>query len=159
MAAEVIVRKMTPAEFTAFHAHAIVEYAAAHTSVGNWSEAEALEKSTQAINELLPQGENTEQTLVLTALDSESKAIGYLWIVLQRRGGAPGEAWIYDIELYEEFRGKGYGRALLEVAEKEAKSHGVKKLGLNVFGNNSIARSLYDSAGYETTAIQMMKDL
>ena len=107
------VRQMTSEEFDRFRAHTIVEYAAAHTSVGNWSEEEAIEKSTQSINELLPDGAQTEGTLVLTALTGQGIPIGYLWIGLQRKGGLPGEAWIYDIELYEQFRGNGYGRALL----------------------------------------------
>ena len=150
---------MTSEEFDRFRAYSIVQYAVAHTSVGNWSEEEAIEKSTQAINELLPDGAQTEGTLVLTALTGEGIPIGYLWIGLQRKGGSPGEAWIYDIELYEQFRGNGYGRALLALAETESRKNGVKKLGLNVFGNNTIARKLYASAGYETTAIQMSKEL
>jgi ribosomal protein S18 acetylase RimI-like enzyme len=153
------VRKMTSAEYDIFHQHTIIEYARAHSSVGSWSEEDALENSKQAIEELLPDRESTEKMLVLTALDAGGVSIGYLWIGLQRRGGSPGEAWIYDIELYEEFRGKGYGRALLAVAEKEVKNLGAKKLGLNVFGNNSVARHLYDSAGFTTTALQMSKDL
>jgi ribosomal protein S18 acetylase RimI-like enzyme len=157
--AQVSVRKMSSDEFRVFRSHTIAEYAKAHSSVGNWSEAESLERSTQAINELLPDGENTDQALVLTALNEEGNSIGYLWIGLQRRGGSPGEAWIYDIELYEEFRGKGYGRALLHLAEHEAKAHGVKKLGLNVFGNNPIARNLYESSGFAITSMQMAKDL
>ena len=155
----VTVRQMTSEEFDRFLAHSIVEYAAAHTSVGNWTEEEAIEKSTQAMNELLPDGAKTEGALVLTALTREGIPIGHLWIGLQRKGGRPGEAWIYDIELYEQFRGKGYGRALLSVAEEESRKNGVMKLGLNVFGNNKVARSLYDSAGYQTTAIQMSKVL
>jgi ribosomal protein S18 acetylase RimI-like enzyme len=150
---------MSSVEFAVFRTHTIAEYAKAHTSVGNWSVEESLERSTQAINELLPDGENTEQALVLTALNETGISIGYLWIGLQRRGGAPGEAWIYDIELYEEFRGKGYGRALLLLAEQEVRKHGVKKLGLNVFGNNQVARNLYESAGYEITSMQMAKEL
>lgn len=155
----VSVRMMTAAEYATFRSHTIVQYAAAHTSVGSWSEEEALEKSKLAIDELLPNGQETDGTLVMTALDGEGTSIGYLWIGLQRRGGSPGEAWIYDIELYEPFRGKGYGRALLAVAEDSARNLGVKKLGLNVFGNNTVARNLYDSAGFQVTAMQMSKEL
>jgi len=150
---------MTPEEFAKFREHTVVEYARAHTTAGNWSEEEATEKSSQAIDELLPKGEETDQTLLLTAINEDGHHIGYLWIRTQRRGGAPGEAWIYDIEIYEHYRGKGYGRALLTVAESEAKNLGVKKLGLNVFGYNSVARNLYDSAGYTVTALQMSKEL
>jgi hypothetical protein len=37
--------------------------------------------------------------------------------------------------------------------------HGVDSIGLNVFGTNMVARSLYDSAGYTVSAMQMKKVL
>jgi len=156
---ELSLRKMSPTEFEVFRAHVIKEYAKAHISVGNWSEVEAQERAINAVNELLPDGEETDQALVLTATNAEGDSVGYLWIGLQRRGGAPGEAWIYDIEIYERYRGKGYGRALVLLAEEEVRKRGVKKLGLNVFGNNIIAKNLYDSVGYRVTSTQMIKDL
>jgi ribosomal protein S18 acetylase RimI-like enzyme len=48
---------------------------------------------------------------------------------------------------------------LLEVAEEEAARHGVGAIGLNVFGPNRVARALYESAGFEITALQMKKEL
>ena len=45
------------------------------------------------------------------------------------------------------------------LAEDEARGHGATELGLNVFGSNRVARHLYDSLGYETTAVQMRKPL
>jgi len=156
---QVTVKKMTSAEFEAFRNHTIAAYAQAHSSVGNWSDEESLARSIQAIDDLLPNGENTPETLVLNAFDEEGNSIGYLWIGLQRRGGSLGEAWIYDIELYEEFRGKGYGRALLQLAEESVRSHGAKRLGLNVFGNNPVARNLYESSGFDITSMQMAKEL
>ena len=80
-----------------------------------------------------------------------------VWVALDR--GRPGEAWIYDIEVNPEHRGKGYGRALLLVAEQEAARHGSTAIGLNVFGTNTVARSLYESAGYRITALNMRKEL
>ena len=56
-------------------------------------------------------------------------------------------------------RGKGYGRALLRLAERETTRRGVGAIGLNVFGPNTVARNLYESAGYETVSLQMHKQL
>lgn len=70
-----------------------------------------------------------------------------------------GGAWIYDIEVMEDHRGKGYGRAILHAAEQETLKNGVNSIGLNVFGTNTVARSLYESAGYEITAQQMQKEI
>ena len=41
----------------------------------------------------------------------------------------------------------------------EARSRGMTSLGLNVHGQNTVARSLYDSLGYDVTALQMKKPL
>ena len=82
--------------------------------------------------------------------------MGVVWVALDRR---PGEAWIYDIEVNAEQRGKGYGRALLQAAEEEAARHGSKAIGLNVFGTNTVARQLYESSGYQITALNMRKEL
>lgn len=85
--------------------------------------------------------------------------IGHVWVTLQRQHGSGGGAWIYDIEVEPEQRGKGFGRALLMAAEEETARHGISKIGLNVFGSNMIARSLYESAGYEVSSTQMTKKL
>jgi len=151
------VRPMTEAEFEKFRSHTIVEYAAVNVTAGHWSKEDSLEKSTQAITTLLPEGMSTPNTLLLTAIGPDGNEIGYLWIGLRRTANPADGAWIYDIELYEEFRGKGYGRQLLAEAERLVKSHGVQKLGLNVFGSNTIARNLYESAGYDVTSQQMSK--
>ena len=35
----------------------------------------------------------------------------------------------------------------------------MKAIGLNVFGPNTVARNLYESAGYEVATLQMHKQL
>jgi ribosomal protein S18 acetylase RimI-like enzyme len=153
------VRPMSVEEFENFRTHTIVEYAAVNVANGLWTHEDSIEKSTQAISTLLPDGLSTAHTLLLTALNQEGKEIGYLWIGLRRTSNPSDGAWIYDIELYEEFRGKGFGRQLLAEAESQVKSYGVEKLGLNVFGSNTIARNLYESARYQITSQQMTKEL
>ncbi len=56
-------------------------------------------------------------------------------------------------------RGRGLGRAAMVLAEEAARSQGASELGLNVFGPNTVARRLYESLGYETTAVNMRKPL
>ena len=51
------------------------------------------------------------------------------------------------------------GREAMLLAEGEARSHGMTSLGLNVHGQNKVARSLYDSLGYDVMAQQMKKPL
>jgi ribosomal protein S18 acetylase RimI-like enzyme len=45
----------------------------------------------------------------------------------------------------------------MRLAEDEARARGMTSLGLNVHGQNTVARSLYESLGYEITALQMKK--
>jgi ribosomal protein S18 acetylase RimI-like enzyme len=66
-------------------------------------------------------------------------------------------AWVFEIEIEPAFRGRGYGRTAMRLAEDEARVRGMTSLGLNVHGHNAVARSLYESLGYEVTAMQMKK--
>lgn len=155
----VTLRKMTAPEFDVFRTKLITEYAAANVLAGRWSADEAEGKSAAQTEELLPRGVDSPRVLVMTAEDSDGERIGHVWVGLDRQGTASGGAWIYDIEVAENHRGKGYGRAILHAAEQETLKSGVSSIGLNVFGTNTVARSLYESAGYEITSQQMQKSL
>jgi ribosomal protein S18 acetylase RimI-like enzyme len=149
-------RSMTVAEFETFRARLVPEYAAAHVRAGNWAAGQAETLAARQLDDLLPAGPDTPGMLLLVASTSGGEPVGLVWVALDRR---PGEAWIYDIQVNPEQRGKGYGRALLQAAEQEAAQHGSKAIGLNVFGTNTVARQLYESSGYEITAINMRKQL
>lgn len=155
---DVTLRKMTGLEFDLFRTKLITEYAAANVLAGRWSAEEAAEKSAAQTEELLPQGVHSPRVLLMIAVDSNGEKIGHVWVGLDRQGTAGG-AWIYDIEVAENHRGKGYGRAILHAAEEETLKNGVNSIGLNVFGTHTVARKLYESAGYEITTQQMQKSL
>lgn len=156
---ELTLRPMTDAEYETFYAKLITEYAVVNVEAGNWQEEDSIELAKKDAEFLLPQGRDTPKVLLLSADNSIGENVGYAWIGLERKGPAGAGAWIYDIEIRQAQRGKGYGRALLKAAEEETVRNGVSKLGLNVFGPNKIARSLYESAGYEVTQLQMSKQL
>jgi ribosomal protein S18 acetylase RimI-like enzyme len=56
-----------------------------------------------------------------------------------------------------QFRGQGFGRQAMRLAETLAGREGAVTIGLNVLGHNQVARALYESLGYTETAIQMRK--
>ena len=85
-------------------------------------------------------------------------AVGVLWIG-EEQDAPPEHWWVWTIEIDEPFRGRGFGRAGIELAEEESRRHGATQLGLNVFGDNHVARSLYTSLGYEISRLQMHKAL
>ena len=152
-------RPMTAPEFATLRSRLIREYAAEHVAAGNWTAGEAEARASHDTDVLLPQGVDTPGALLLVAETPGHDVVGHLWIALERHVGRGGGAWIYDIEVVPEYRGHGYGRALLTAAEEVVASRGVDVLGLNVFGTNEVARNLYESSGFETTAMQMRKRL
>jgi ribosomal protein S18 acetylase RimI-like enzyme len=56
-------------------------------------------------------------------------------------------------------RGRGIGRALLDLAEEHARAHGLAYVSLMVTEDNASARRLYDGAGYGTERRMMTKRL
>jgi ribosomal protein S18 acetylase RimI-like enzyme len=150
---------MTATEFGTLRGRLIREYAGAHVAAGNWTVDAAENRAAQQTDQLLPQGVDTPRVLMLVAETPEGIAVGHLWLALEREAGNGGGAWIYDIEIVPEHRGRGYGRALLGAAEETAARHGVDSIGLNVFGTNLVARDLYQSAGYSVATMQLRKVL
>ena len=55
---------------------------------------------------------------------------------------------VFDIVVKEEFRGRGYGREIVETILAEAAKLGVTKSYLQVMLNNPVALRLYDKLGY-----------
>ncbi|MEV7185120.1 GNAT family N-acetyltransferase [Kitasatospora sp. NPDC093102] len=78
---------------------------------------------------------------------------GLLWLQLCLRDLPDGEplAWVMKVEVSPAHRGRGHGRTLMLLAERECLAAGVRNLGLNVFARNEVAVRLYDSLGYEVT--------
>ncbi|WP_010097519.1 GNAT family N-acetyltransferase [Ornithinibacillus scapharcae] len=84
--------------------------------------------------------------------------IGILWVYIQDKNQEK-QAYIYDIELDEDQRGKGLGKATMLALEEYAKSENIKQIRLHVFAHNQRAIALYKKMGYEMTNHQMLKRL
>jgi ribosomal protein S18 acetylase RimI-like enzyme len=148
---------MTPEEFAAFRARAVAEYAQAHVESGEWSADRAPYLAAQETDSLLPDGLHTPGMMFVSAETEEGDVVGRAWVALEQR--EKNGAWIYDIEIASEHRGKGLGRALLRGVERLVRERGVDAVGLNVFADNGTARGLYESEGYRTTSLHMRKML
>ncbi|GAQ57923.1 GNAT family N-acetyltransferase [Streptomyces acidiscabies] len=111
------------------------------------------EADTRVAREL-PGAHLTLPGTTIDALEHPDGRLGTLWL-------APDgdNSYIYDIEVTEEFRGKGYGRTLMHLAEARAIERGSTVIGLNVFADNAPAERLYESLGYETVGHGMYKAL
>lgn len=105
----------------------------------------ALVNSREVHERILPQGVDTPGHDLLVALDAVSRRrIGIAWLHHEEQA-----AFVYDVEVDEAERGKGYGRALMDAVAEHVRGLGMEVLGLNVFGHNHIAHSLYGALGYD----------
>ena len=66
---------------------------------------------------------------------------------------------IHDLAVLPEHRGGGIGRALLEAVEAKARTLGCAKLTLEVVENNTVARRVYQAAGFSQSALFLTKRL
>ncbi|MGK5742089.1 GNAT family N-acetyltransferase [Micromonospora sp. URMC 103] len=126
------------------------------------SAAEALDRAADSIRDLLPGGAASEEVLLRVAR-VDGVAVGWIWVTLPGAAAATdappgtGRAWIHNIEVHPEHRGRGYARRMIQLVEAELARLGVPELGLNVFGTNTVAIRLYESLGFRVTAQQMAK--
>jgi ribosomal protein S18 acetylase RimI-like enzyme len=150
-------RPMTEAEFALFRTRVVRDYAADKVRAGEWPPERSEELAEAQTDQLLPEGAQTPGMLLLMAETAQDGPVGYAWMALA--GPDVARAWVYDISIDEEQRGKGYGRALLNGLEQAAYEHGCSSICLNVFAGNDLARGLYERAGFHLTSIQMAKPL
>ena len=150
---------MTAAEFAELRATMIAEYATEQVRAELLVLSEAREVAIRQMDELLPEGLYTGEMRFFTAEVADHRVVGHVWFAMREPENSPPTAWLYGIEVVPSQRGKGYGRALLDAVERCAADEGATSLGLNVFAGNTVARNLYDAAGYALTAQQLRKRL
>jgi ribosomal protein S18 acetylase RimI-like enzyme len=143
-----------------WRAHAEAHYLAERIAAGDTPEYAA--KRVAESQAYFPDGRPAEGQLVFQVVECDSSGaetvVGALWIGLLEPE-QPTAWWVMDVEIDDEHRGRGHGRAAMRLAEEQVLARGGDRLGLNVFGPNTVAQSLYDSLGYRVTATNMTKDL
>ena len=153
----VTLQKMTPEEYQDFFQHLIDAYARNLARNFEIPLETALDRAKKETIEVLVQGVDTPgQRLYMVRQEDVPENVGNLWVSVKEDKK---EAWISKIEIAEAHRGKGLGREVLLLLEAQLKAQGFKQIGLHVFGDNLVARHLYESLGYEPYSIQMRKKL
>lgn len=152
-------RKMNSQEFAEYMKTAVDNYAAEKQKGEGLSPEEARKISEQSYERLLPQGLQTQDQFLFSVIEKTTQeSIGILWFAKRLNGEKP-YAFIYDIELKAQSRGKGLGKTLMQLMEDEVRKVGCKSVGLHVFGHNVAATALYEKSGFQTTSRMMKKDL
>jgi len=124
---------------------------------GGKAKEEAEKNAYDDFHKLLPNGLQTEHHFIYSIRVSD-KLVGTLWFGI-KGPESNRKAYIYDIIIDEDQRGKGYGKKTLKFLEEEAKKLGLHHIGLHVFGHNKIARELYEKLGYEAKSLWLEKNL
>lgn len=132
-------------------------YAEQIIASGSMPPQEARQKARRDTQRAFSAGLATPGQLVFRVL-AKDEPVAWLWLAVPGPDD-PAMAWVYDIYVDEAYRGRGYGRQTMLLAEDEARTRGMTSIGLNVHGSNTVALSLYDSIGYEVTTQQMKKPL
>lgn len=155
---QVVLRRMTQEQFDDWLPGAIKGYAEEHVASGRWSKDEALGRSRQEYEQLLPQGVTTPNHHLWTIVrESDGQRAGMLWMAVRDQPAR--QAFIYNIEIDEQFRRRGYAEQAMLKLETEVRQLGLDTISLHVFGHNAKARPLYEKLGYEPTNILMAKKL
>ncbi len=84
-----------------------------------------------------------------TVVTIDGKVVGYcgVWIILD-------EAHITNIAIHPDYRGNGYGEAMLLYVMEMVKMLGVNKMTLEVRKSNQVAQTLYQKVGFESAGIR-----
>lgn len=150
-------RPMTPQEFGAWKDGALASYAESLVSRSVPQEA-ALHRARDSFARYLPDGLATEGAR-LEYLFHEDETVGYVWVSpFEMHPGLP-VGYVFDVEVQEGHRGRGYGRALMLQAERIALAAGETRIGLRVVTANTPAVRLYESLGYAPTKCYLDKPL
>ncbi|MCX5139049.1 MULTISPECIES: GNAT family N-acetyltransferase [unclassified Streptomyces] len=150
-------RPMTPEEFAAWEDGAIAAYAESLVTRGASRET-ALRAARASHAGHLPDGLATEGAR-LHLLVHEGERAGYVWVARFEMHPGLTVGYVFDVEVDERFRGRGFGRALMLQAERLALAAGDVRLGLHVVTANTPAVRLYESLGYEPTQYNLVKPL
>ncbi|TIC86475.1 GNAT family N-acetyltransferase [Nocardioides sp. GY 10127] len=141
--ADVRLRAMTEPEFDSFFARSSREYVESRrASDPTRDPGEVQQEAESQLRALLPGGRATQGQSFWTVLADDAPA-AELWVAVEPPG-----AFVYEIRVDESHRGRGVGRAAMRAAAQWCTEQGLSALGLNVFGDNVVARGLYESLGY-----------
>jgi ribosomal protein S18 acetylase RimI-like enzyme len=111
---------------------------------------QAIEQAAVEIERDLPAGHS------VWVMEVGGGPVGHLWLSERRSSYEPALV-VYDIDVDEPHRGRGYGKAAMLFAEEEARRRGLSRIVLHVGARNEVARNLYRSLGYQENEVAMSK--
>ncbi|OEU88780.1 acetyltransferase [Streptomyces abyssalis] len=150
-------RPMTEAEFPAWVAGGRPKLLRMFADRGV-PDSELESRADESNRALLPAGVHTRGA-VLRVLVHEGADVGSVWIETARSPRKDTDSYVYEVEVAEQQRGRGHGRSLMLIAERESLAAGARVLGLHVYCANTPALRLYSSLGYSAVEQHFYKPL
>ena len=149
---------MSPHVWDAWRVASIRRYAGDMVRVGAWPAEDGESRATSLFARLVPDGQSTAGHEFRSVVNESGETVGAIWMAPDAEAGR-GAAFLWDIAIDPEHRGRGYGRAAMEALEALVRALGYDAIRLHVFGDNDVARHLYRAVGYSETSVSMMKRL
>lgn len=157
--AKIALKGMNKKQFESWKSRSQANFAAEVVKSQGVTKEKAKHIAEESFRRHLPEGFETEgQYIYHIVCQKEQKPIGYAWLG-NKADLAFDHAYLYDLLLFPEFRGKGYGTAAMKVIEQEALRLGYAYLQLHAFGHNDPAIQLYLKSGFHITNVFMSKHL
>ncbi|MBK7891943.1 MAG: GNAT family N-acetyltransferase [Bdellovibrionales bacterium] len=152
-------KPMTVETFERFKQISQSAYAASLASVEDIPLEVAARYASEQFDKLVPNGTDTSGQSFFDVLEKNfDKPVGNLWLGTQNRFGRKVVS-INDITIKSTYRGRGLGKSLMKLVEKESRKIGASRIRLHVFHSNKVAKSLYLSMGFVPTNLDMRKEL
>ena len=128
---------MSESQFQAYLSTAVENYAQEHVKAGDCAPEDALMVAQKDYRELLPDGLQSKNIFLFSIRDDaldQNPIVGMIWFAA-KEGRTAKSAFIYDLRIREDLRGKGYGRKAMQKFENLVQAMGIGRIGLNVFGH------------------------
>ena len=147
-------------EWAAWRERAVSDYADDMMRNEMITREKAMVQAAEETDALLTEGLDTPGHRLFVGEETGSgRRVGHLWYGPRSRNPDATVAWLYDIYVEDSSRGQGVGRSLMHLLEVEVRVAGLRRIELNVFGDNERAKRLYESLEYVEMARQLGKDL
>ena len=101
-------------------------------------------------------GPTTNNGTLLVLETDDGAYAGHLWLSEQEDlFSGQRKLWVTTVAVVAQYRGRGFGRLLVERALEEMKARGLGAIGLGVDARNEAARKLYSTMGFVTMRVSM----
>lgn len=153
----VALRQMSAADFDAYAARAIALLAEAQACAYGGTVQACLASADAAFRKVRPDAEPAASGQHLyVVVDAAGEPLGVVWFELRQAALDP-YVYLYDWVIWPEHRGKGFGKAAMDLVEQRAQEYGARRIMLNVFSQNRFAFELYRRYGFEVGSTILVK--